>query len=156
MKSTLKYILILQTVFLLSCSDDVALTKEQLLYQSIDELENRFEERKLGRIIEYVSKDYHDEQGRKIKDIKRAIQMQLMRHKSLHVFSVVKEITWTGQQKAKVNITAAMGGKPMTSKSFLTAIRADMINFQVVFVLQENIYKVKSATWTWADPSDFL
>lgn len=156
MNKTIKLLTFLLVILVMSCTSDVPINKEQKLYQAIEELEKRFEERKLGRIVDYVSEKYQDEQGRKIKDIKRAIQIQLMRHKSLHVFSVVKEVRWSGDQNASVQITAAMGGKPMTSKSFLTAIRADMINFQVDFVLEDGVFKVKSASWTWASPSDFL
>lgn len=132
------------------------MTKEQILYQSIAELESRFEERKLGKIVEYISENYHDETGRNLRDIKRAIQMQLMRHKSLYVFSSIKDVQWTEDNNAKVKIATAMGGKPMESASILTSVRADMILFAVDFVLEDEVYKVKSATWIWADPSDFL
>ncbi len=154
---SMKNILILFFILVLvSCSSEPQLSKEQLLYQSITELENRFEERKLGRIVEYVSESYSDEKGRSLRDIKRAIQLQLMRHKSLHVFSVVKDIEWTGDELAKVEIAAAMGGAPMEDASILPKVRADMIKFTVEFVLEDEVYKVKAATWTWANPSDFL
>ena len=143
-------------VNLMSCSKDPQLSKEQLLRQSIADLEARFEERKLGRIIEYVSEDYRDESGRGLRDIKRAIQLQLMRHKNLYVFSTINGINWQDDNNAEVQITAAMAGKPIKSASLLTSIRADMIKFRVHFVLEDEIYKVQSATWTWADPSDFL
>ncbi len=141
---------------LVSCSSEQQLSKEQLLSQSIAELENRFEERKLARIVEYVSENYSDEQGRTVRDIKRAIQMQLMRHKSLYVFSSIKDIEWNGDESVQVEIAAAMGGKPMESASILTSIRADMIQFKVDFVLEDEVFKVKAATWTRANPSDFL
>ncbi len=149
-------LLVFLTVNLISCSDNPQLTKEQLLRQSIAQLEARFEERKLGRIIEYVSEDYRDESGRGLSDIKRAIQMQLMRHKNLYVFSTINAINWLDDNNAEVQITAAMAGKPIKSASLLTSIRADMIKFKVHFVLEDEVYKVQSAEWTWADPSDFL
>ncbi|MCF6318382.1 MAG: hypothetical protein L3J83_03745 [Proteobacteria bacterium] len=141
---------------LVSCSSEQQLSKEQILLQSIAELEDRFEQRKLGKIVEYVSENYGDEQGRTIRDIKRAIQMQLMRHKSLYVFSTIKDIKWNGDENVQVEIAAAMGGKPMESASILTSIRADMIQFKVDFVLEDEVFKVKAATWTRANPSDFL
>ncbi len=141
---------------LISCTKEPQLTKEQRLRQSITQLEARFEERKLGRIIEYVSENYHDESGRGLRDVKRVIQLQLMRHKTLYVFSTINEINWIDDNNADVQITAAMAGKPIKSASLLTSIRADMIKFNVHFVLEDEIYKVQSATWTWADPSDFL
>lgn len=141
---------------LVSCSSEQKLTKEQILVQSIEEIESRFEERKLGRIVEYVSEDYADDFGRKLRDIKRAIQLQLMRHKSLHVFSTIKDMQWLDDNHATVNIVAAMAGKPIDSVSILTSVRADMINFTVTFVRDEDIFKVQSATWKWANPSDFL
>ncbi len=153
MKSLL---LIVSLLLLDACTSEQQLTKEQILLQSIDELENRFEERKLSRIIEYISENYLDQSGRKLRDIKRIIQLQLMRHKTLHVFSTVKEIVWIDDNNVDVTIATAMGGKPIKSASILTSIRADMVTFQVSFKLEDEIYKVQSATWKWARPTDFL
>jgi len=149
-------ILLIILIYLFGCSKNEEITKEQLLLQSIEQLELRFEARKLGDIIEYVSESYSDDSDRTLKDIKRAIQLQLMRHKSLHVFSTIKDIQWVNDNNATVKITAAMGGRPMESASILKSIRADMIKFTVDFVLEDEVYKVKSAVWTWAIPSDFL
>jgi hypothetical protein len=143
-------------LMLVSCSSEKELTKDQLLKQSISEIENRFEQRKLGLIVEYVSESYADETGRTLKDIKRSIQLQIMRHKSLYVFSTIKDVQWIDDNNAKVEIAAAMGGKPIESASILTSVRADMIKFYVDFVLEDKVYKVKAATWSWAVPSDFL
>ena len=143
-------------LMLVNCSSEKELTKDQLLFQSIIEIESRFEERKLSRIAEYVSENYKDNKGRTLKDIKRAIQLQIMRHKSLYVFSSIKDVQWNDDNNAKVIIAAAMGGKPIKSASILTSVRADMIKFTVDFSLEDEVYKVKAATWTWADPSDFL
>ena len=103
-----------------------------------------------------MSENYQDERGRKFRDIKRAIQLQLMRHKSLHIFSTVNDIQWTSDTHATVKITAAMAGKPIDSVSMLSAIRADMIKFTVEFRLEDEIYKVRSAVWVWASPADFF
>ena len=149
-------IFIVCTLLLVSCSSEKELTKDQLLFQSIAEIESRFEKRNLGLIVEYVSESYKDESGRTLKDIKRSIQIQLMRHKSLYVFSSIGDVQWIDDNNAKVEIAAAMGGKPMESASILTSVRADMIKFNVDFVLEDEVYKVKAATWTWAVPSDFL
>jgi hypothetical protein len=151
-----KSVIIFITLILISCSSEKELTKEQILQQSIAEIESRFEERSLSKIVEYVSESYKDETDRNLKDIKRAIQIQLMRHKSLYVFSVVKNIEWTGDKLATVEIAAAMGGKPIESASILTSVRADMVKFTVDFALEDEVYKVQSAIWRRADPSDFI
>jgi len=155
-KLILKSVIIFITLILISCSSEKELTKEQILQQSIAEIESRFEERSLSKIVEYVSESYKDETDRNLKDIKRAIQIQLMRHKSLYVFSVVKNIEWTGDKLATVEIAAAMGGKPIESASILTSVRADMVKFTVDFALEDEVYKVQSAIWRRADPSDFI
>ena len=143
-------------LILIGCSSEPELTKDQLLKQSIEQLEQRFEARKLGEIVEYVSQNYQDDYGRKYDDVKRVIQLQLMRHKTVHIFSVIKEIQWIDDANSTVQITAAMAGKPITDLSLLPTLRADMLNFTVQFVLEDEVYKVKSASWTWATPGDFL
>ena len=143
-------------LILIGCSSEPELTKDQLLKQSIERLEQRFEARKLGEIVEYVSKDYQDDSGRKYDDVKRVIQLQLMRHKTVHIFSVIKDIQWADDSNATVQITAAMAGKPITDLSLLPTLRADMLNFTVDFVLEDEVYKIQSASWTWATPTDFL
>ena len=152
-KHTLLFILI---ALITACSPDVKHSKEQLLKQSIEQLETRFEQRSLSKISEYISENYKDEQGHKQKDIKRIIQMQLLRHKSLHVFSTINSVNWQDDNHATVEITAAMAGKPIESISVLTSIRADMIKFKVNFIRDQDLFKVQSASWTWARPSDFL
>lgn len=156
MKFIISGILFIWLLSLAACTDEQELTKEQILMQSIVELERRFEERKLSKIVEFVSVNYQDNSGRKLKDIKRAIQMQIMRHTTLYVFSTIQDIQWHNDENATVKITAAMGGKPMKSASILTSVRADMINFTVEFVLEDKVYKIKSAIWTRAEPSDFF
>ena len=141
---------------LISCSGEREASKEQVLSHSINQLEASFEARKLSDIVEYISEDYSDERGRNIKDIKRTIQLQLMRHKTLHVFTSIGDVQWKDDQNVTVQIAAAMGGKPMESASILTSVRADMVNFTVDFILEDEVYKVKSAIWRWARPSDFL
>ncbi|MEZ5497758.1 MAG: hypothetical protein R3F25_13215 [Gammaproteobacteria bacterium] len=143
-------------LILIGCSSEPELTKDQLLKQSIERLEQRFEARKLGEIVEYVSKDYQDDSGRKYDDVKRVIQLQLMRHKTVHIFSVIKDIQWADDSNATVQITAAMAGKPITDLSLLPTLRADMLSFTVDFVLEDEVYKIQSASWTWATPTDFL
>jgi len=155
-KIILNIILYLFFANLCSCSSGEKLTKQQLLKKSISELELRFEERKLGRILEYISENYQDESGRGLKDIKRAIHLQLLRHKSLYIFSTITDIEWLDESSASVQIATAMAGKPIKNVSLLESVRADMIKFVVLFVLEDNIYKVESASWEWADPSDFL
>lgn len=153
MKST---IILFLTFGLLGCSSEPELTKDQLLRQSIEQLENKFEARKLGEIMNFVSEKYLDERGRKYKDVQRVIQLQLMRHKSVHVFSVTKDVQWTDDNLATVNITAAMSGSPINDPGILPTIRADMLNFTVIFILEDEVFKVQSATWTWASPGDFI
>ena len=155
-KITYKFIFFISIISLYSCSSEPELTKDQLLKQSIEQLEQRFEARKLGEIVEYVSQNYQDDYGRKYDDVKRVIQLQLMRHKTVHIFSVIKEIQWIDDANSTVQITAAMAGKPITDLSLLPTLRADMLNFTVQFVLEDEVYKVKSASWTWATPGDFL
>lgn len=143
-------------LLLSACSSDPLLTKEQLLRNSIQELENRFEARKLGDIVEYVSENYVDENGRKFADVKKVIQLQLMRHKKLFILSKIGEIKWQGDNKAIVQITAAMSGQDVQDVGLLPNIRADMVKFNVEFIKQDEIFKVKAATWSWAQPADFL
>jgi hypothetical protein len=152
-----KYLSFLILFLLLSsCSSDPVLSKEQILRNSINEIETRFEARRLGDIVEYVSEDYKDENGRKLADVKRVIQLQLMRHKKLFIISKIGDIQWQGDEKAIVQITAAMTGQEVEDIGILPSIRADIVNFTVEFVKQEEVFKIKAATWTWAQPSDFL
>ena len=151
-------IICLLIVNLFACSNDEKKTKHQLLKQSINTLEQRFEDRKLNSIMEYVSKNYQDESGRKFKDIKRVVHLQLLRHKSLYIFSSINEVEWVEEGSIRVNveIATAMAGKPIENVSLLRSLRADMIRFTVLFVLEDDVYKVESASWEWADPSDFI
>ena len=148
--------IVLLCLILISCSSNDQPSKEQILSQSITQIENRFEARSMSEIVEFISEDYQDEYGRTLRDIKRIIQIQILRHKTVYIFTSIGDVVWTDDKNVKVQIAAAMAGKPIESASLLTSVRADMINFTVDFVLEDDIYKVKSATWKWARPHDFL
>ena len=153
----IKITTLLFVVFVLgACSSDPQLSKQQVLRNSINEIELRFEARNLGDIIEYVSEDYSDENGRKLADVKRVIQLQLLRHKKLFIISKIGDIQWQGEQKAIVEITAALTAQDVKDVGILPKIRADMVKFTVEFVKIDELFKVQAATWTWAQPSDFL
>lgn len=148
--------LLILILWLSACSNDQPLTKKQRLLQSIQKIEQGFEARILSDILEYISENYQDDKIGDFENIKRAIHVQLLRNKSVHVFSIVKDIQWTDDHHAKVEIVAAMGAKPIDSVNILSSIKADMAKFEVDFVLEGEVYKVQSALWSWAEPSDFL
>ena len=150
-----RYYAFLIVLILCSCNGE-KLSKEQLLRQSIAEIESRFESRKLSQVVEYVDEGYADQQGRNLKDVKRVIQLQIMRHQTLFIVSQIKNIQWIGENQAQVEITAAMTGRDVKDVSLLKSIRADKVSFDVRFVRQNDKFVVSSAAWRHAYPADFL
>ena len=152
----MKIIINLLLVALLVSCGSKELSKEQMLSDSIEQIESRMESRKLSDVAEFIDENYSDEQGRTLRDVKRVIQMQFMRHKTLFILSNVNQVEWTTENEAQVTITAALTGQDVNDVSLLKSIRADMVSFDVKFIRQDDKFVVSSARWQRAYPLDFL
>ena len=132
------------------------LPKEQRLLNSVEAVKNAAEKRSLSEVMEYVSESYNDQNGWRYADIRRMVQIQILRYKRLYVLTDVKGIEWISDDEAKVKISVALAGRPIEDASLLKGISADIITFDLVMRAQDDIFVTQSALWTRGGFTDFL
>lgn len=133
-----------------------SLPKEERLINSINGMVQAAEKRSLSQIMNYISNDYQDEKGWKYIDVKRVLQIQIMRYKSLYIFKDIKNIEWLSEKTAQLKINIAVAAKPIKEISLLKNIKADLITFIIIMEQKEDQYVVTSASWERAGVTDFL
>ncbi len=123
--------------------------KHDLLMRSIDAMELGAESRSLSAVMEYVDENYSDAMGRRKADVARAVQINIMRNQQLHVLVSVNQIEWVddGEENARVELVAALAGRPIDKASLLDGVRADLVRFNVNFHRDGERYLVTSAEW---------
>jgi hypothetical protein len=128
---------------------------EAMLRQSIDALQHAAEERSLSGFMAHISENYMDEGGRTRKDVRALAQLQFIRNPNIHTFKVVHDPTLTDDRNARVTVLAALAGRPIDGASALTGLRAELMRFDLDFVLEDS-WRITSARWSRAQPVDFL
>lgn len=134
-------------------SDDDA--PESLLRQSIDLIQQYTEERNLGGLMEFVSTDYQDAQGRGWKDIRALAQLQFIRNPKIHTLKRINLLRLDDDNHASVRILVAIAGRPIDNASALSGLRAELIRFDLEFQYGER-WQITGATWNRAEASEFL
>ena len=143
---------VILAICLTGCSDDIS--KEDQLAEALDEMQLAAENRKLGDLMEYVSKQYQDEDGRNWKDVRALAQLQFLRNKNLHTYKIIKNINLINENQAEIRLLVAIAGTPISDSDSLFNLRAEMMRFDITFAWQES-WKVTSARWQSAQPQDF-
>ncbi|MGB5708935.1 MAG: hypothetical protein WBM41_19165 [Arenicellales bacterium] len=140
-------------LLLAGCGDDD--TPESRLRQSIDLIQQYAEERNLGDLMEFVSTDYQDAQGRNWKDIRALAQLQFIRNPKIHTLKRINLLRLDDDNHASVRILVAVAGRPIDNASALSGLRADLIRFDLEFQYSDR-WQIVGAMWRRAQASEFL
>ncbi len=139
---------------LISCSDN-EISKEDEIRAWLDKGELLAEARKIGSLVDLVSDDYTDDNGRVKKDIHRALFVYINRNRSIHLFHRVKKITFIEPDSAEVKIVVAMTGQPVKDGDDLRALKADMYSFDFILTKDDD-WELTAAKWNRvADITEF-
>ena len=136
-----------------SCNDKFS--SEEQFQQTLSGIELAMESRDIGEFMEFIDESYKDKQSRSWKDIRRIVQLHVLRNKKLHIFRHVSQMNIIEDESAEIVIFVAVAGQPIDSVESLANIRAELMKFRVEFVYEDD-WKVISAEWGRADLSSFL
>ncbi len=131
---------------------------ESRLRAVIDQMQQAAESRQVGRLMAHVSEQYRDESGRDKKALGQLARFYFMRHRQPHILVRIKGIQWLkpDRSQARVHLLAATAGQLVDDPGLLSSIRADLLQFDVVFVDSDDGFMLHSARWQRAWPEDFL
>ena len=145
-------------LLLSGCHSSAPENAETRLRNTLGSMQQAVESRDLSGLMEYVATDYHDQQERNKEQLQQIARFYLLRHRKPHVLLRIKDIQWLNpeQTRARVEAAVATAGQAIDDPGVLSSLRADLIRFDLLFVKNDNGYRLQSARWQHADPTDFL
>ena len=141
-----KIICIVAWILLAACSSQSPQSPEQRVKDTLASIELAVEERSLSDIMQHVSSNYRDHEGRSIQDIKRTAQVYLIGNQKIHIFTRINSIEII-DKLASVELSAAMAGTEAALASEEERLRADTHRFSLVFALEDDDWRLTSASW---------
>ena len=144
---------ILLPCLLAACADDKS--AEELFRQTLTEMEESAQQRDIDALMDHVSPDYQDSDGRTREDIRKIAQIHFLRNRKLHIYKHVTQLDMVDETFAQVIVLVAIAGQPIESVDALANLRAELMQFKVRFQF-DNRWLMQSAEWGRAGISDFL
>ncbi len=153
--NTTKFLPLFALIVVTACGN-APLSKEKQLKEDLTQMELLAESKKTSELMDYFDENFRPENGMSKKDIQRLLHFRFMKHKTVHITQVLKETQWLSDNEVKIEVVAALGGTPLTDLTTLSEARAQLLKFNVVLKRHDVHFKIKSAQWQHAYPTDFL
>ncbi len=141
-------------LILLACSKDVT-PPEQLILQLNRDAEAAAEAKDLGALKDMVADDFKSDHLDK-NAILRLVQLYMLGHKSIHLFSLTRSVQIVNEESAVAEIVVAMAGKPIERADQLFDLSADLLHFAVTYARRDDEWAVMGVKWRRAEVDDFL
>lgn len=150
-----QFFIMIWVLLLVACGGE-PLNKEKQLTADLDQMEALAEAKKTSDLMDYFHDSFKPEGGWNKKDIQRMLHFRFMKHKTVHITKVVKDIDWRSDNEVHLVVVAAMAGSPIGDLTQLTGARAQLMKFEVLLVREDGQFLVRSVKWEHAYPTDFL
>ncbi|MDZ7841785.1 MAG: hypothetical protein U5R46_13375 [Gammaproteobacteria bacterium] len=141
-------------LFLAACGGPEE-SPEARIKDLISRAEQAAEDHDLSVFRDSVSDDYQDDHGYNRQTVLRLVQGMLLRNRSIHLLSLVREVR-VGDGTAHARVLVAMASRPIESADALLNVRADLMRFDVQLVLEGDEWWVRAVDWERAEMADFL
>ena len=143
----------LLTCLLIGCADEKS--AEELFKQTLTEMEESAQQRDIDALMDHVSPDYQDSDGRTREDIRKIAQIHFLRNRKLHIYKHVTQLDMVDETFAEVVVLVAIAGQPIKSVDTLANLRAELMQFKFTFQYDDR-WLMQSAEWSRAGISDFI
>ncbi len=136
--------LMIPVILVCACSKD---TEEDKVKKVVTSVQQAAEEKKIGAVLDHISKSYRDPQGNDYNGIKGLLAFYFFRHQKVSVYMPNIDIVVTGPT-AKAMFQAILTGRgtgEATGGILPEALGA--YNFEVLLSKEDGAWKVTSAKW---------
>jgi hypothetical protein len=138
------FILVIPVLLLSACSKE---TEEDKVKKVVTSVQKAAEEKKIGAVLEHVSKTYRDPQGNDYNGIKGLLAFYFFRHQKVSVYMPNIDIVVTGPA-AKAVFQAILTGRGSGEASGgILPESLGAYNFEVHLNKEDGMWKVTSAKW---------
>lgn len=136
-----------------SCSSPP--TPEEQIHQFIDTAEEAVEDGKIRKIYPLVS-DTYDDGKRNKRELMNYLVYQVLRNKSVYLFTSVSSIEFSKEDTALVEVITGMTGAPAESKFELLNLQAQVYSFSLTLSREDEEWRLISASWQPAELTDLI
>jgi hypothetical protein len=115
------------------------------------------EARDLDALMELVAQDYGDDRGNDRRLLRALIGHLFRESRSIHVFYRVGSIEFPQEALAEIRLLVAVAGRPIDGGADLMRVEADLLRMELTATRAgSHDWRVTKASWTSAEPGDFL
>lgn len=133
-----------------SCSRS---SEEDRVKKVISEIEEAAENKKIGAILENISRSYRDPQGHDYNGIKALLLMYFYRHERISVYITGLELKLSDVSARAVFDAVLSGAKDIQMPADIIPEAMGIYGFEVLFAKEDGEWKVTSAKWERRSPS---
>ena len=138
-----------------ACSGDPD-NLEQQVRDMIGAGEEAVEARSIIGVLDFISDEYQDKDGRQKQEIKQLVAGYILRNKSIHLLTRVQHVAVNeDKSRADVILYVGMAGVPVAGVDQLVFTRADLYRFDLSLLMEEGDWRVSEASWHQARLEDF-
>jgi hypothetical protein len=140
----------------MACSSEPESQKDRIRAM-VKRAEAAVKDKDMGELSPLISDGYRDGSGHDKKAIEAMLRYHFLRHRSIHLFTRIKEITLTNRTRADLIVLVAMAGRPISKSKDLLRFRADLYRFEIGLAADaKGRWKAIQCQWQQALPRDFL
>lgn len=130
-----------------ACASEPA-SPEQEVRSVLEKAEAAAEARDLDVLRDLIADDYRDERNRGKAQVLGAIQFYFATHRSIHLLTQVKQLTFTEPDRAEVGLLVGMAGRRAEGTTDWSLFRADLYRFDFSLRYEgADDWKVVEAAW---------
>jgi hypothetical protein len=136
--------LLLLMPFVGGCSKE---TEEDRVKKVVTSVQKSAEEKKIGAVLEHISKTYHDPQGNDYNGVKGLLAFYFFRHQKVSVYMPNIDIAVTGTTARAIFQAILTGRGTGETAGGILPESLGAYNFEVLLSKEDDTWKVTSAKW---------
>ena len=146
MNNRILIFLFVSLTFIVSSCSDQKLSREDDIRQFIEQGIEAAENRSSSDLTALIDDSYRDRRGLSKQQIKKLLLVYFLRHKNIHLFSKIRDISFHSDNEATVILHVAMAGSVIADASVLSNLRARMYKFELQLIKQDE-WMLQQAKW---------
>jgi hypothetical protein len=151
------WVFLLSAILLSGCSHDAELSPEQQIEAFLDRAEAAVESRSLAQSTALIADNYHDENGRGLREMKRLLMGYFLRHKTIHILKKIDQISLADEGVARVVLYAGMVGSQVEILDDFSQWRGDLVRLEIDLVLEDgDQWRLLRADWRRASRGELF
>ena len=128
---------------------------EEQIRAGLNQLETAAQERDAGVLLDWISDDYYDSQGRDKKALRAIVRIHLLRNHHLYLHKIIKQID-VAESRATVTVLVAAAGEPIDGSTVWSICKRSCLRFDLELTQDGDEWRLSAAKWRRIPAHHFL